>query len=379
MLKKKLEMVAKMIVSAEKQFGQGALMQLSETPLRPKVEVLPTGSLGLDVALGVGGWPKGRLVEVYGPESSGKSTLALEAVRACQEGGGIAAYIDAEHALDLVYARNLGVKVEEMLLSQPDTGEQGLDIVDLIVRSGAVDLIVVDSVAALIPKAELEGDMGDVHMGLQARLMSQALRKLVGSIAKTSTTVLFLNQIRHKIGVMFGSPETTPGGNALKFFASVRVDLRRVGGLKEGNQMVGHRVRAKVVKNKVAAPFQEAEFEIRYGTGISNLAEVLDWGVEYDLIEKSGSWYSYNHSILGQGRERACHNLEQQPELLSTLQQQLHAHIPALQMEAPVTTEKVPDVAEPSPEQPKKEAKSSKRGTSKGKKARNQQAAKTQN
>lgn len=349
MLQKKLDVVAKMIVSAEKQFGQGALMQLKEEPSWPKVDVISTGSLGLDVALGVGGWPRGRLVEVYGPESSGKSTLALQAVHACQQQGGIAAYIDAEHALDLVYARNLGVKVEELLLSQPDTGEQGLDIVDLVVRSGAVDLVVVDSVAALIPKAELEGDMGDTHIGLQARLMSQALRKLVGSIAKTSTTVLFLNQIRHKIGVMFGSPEVTPGGNALKFFASVRVDLRRVGGLKEGNQMVGHRVRAKVVKNKVAAPFKEAEFEIRYGAGICNFAEVLDWGVEYGLIEKSGSWYSHNNSILGQGRERACHTLEQDPDVFATLQDQLREHVPSRRAESCVTETPNTDVSEPAP------------------------------
>ncbi len=322
-LRKKLETISRVLLSVEKQFGRGALMRWEEEVDQPVVEVVATGSLGLDRALGVGGWPRGRLIEMYGPEGSGKSTLALHAVRECQQQGGIAAYIDAEHALDLKYAKAIGVKVGEVLLSQPDTGEQGLEVVDMLARSGAVDFVVVDSVAALIPQAELEGEIGDIHAGLQARLISQALRKLVGVIAKTSTTVLFLNQLRHKIGATFGSPEITPGGNALKFFASIRVDIRCIGQIKEGTQITGHRLRARIVKNKLAVPFQEAEFEIRYGQGINSVAEWLDWGVATGHVEKSGSWFSFQDTILGQGHERACHNLQQQPALFGTLQRLL--------------------------------------------------------
>jgi recombination protein RecA len=289
------------ITQIERQFGKGAIMKLGSEAI-VDIPAIPTGSLALDRALGIGGLPQGRVIEIYGPESSGKTTLALHAVANTQKRGGIAAFIDAEHALDTTYARKLGVDCDELLVSQPDTGEQALEIADMLVRSGAIDLVVIDSVAALVPRAEIEGEMGDSHMGLQARLMSQALRKLTGTINKTKTSVLFINQIRMKIGVVFGNPETTTGGNALKFYASVRLDIRRIGAIKEGPETVGNRTRVRVVKNKLAPPFQEAEFDIMYGEGISRTGDMLDLGVEAGVIEKSGSWYSYSGERIGQGR-----------------------------------------------------------------------------
>ncbi|MCP3952903.1 MAG: recombinase RecA [Desulfobacterales bacterium] len=289
------------ITQIERQFGKGAIMKLGSQAIAD-VPSIPTGSLALDRALGIGGLPQGRVIEIYGPESSGKTTLALHAVANTQKRGGIAAFIDAEHALDTSYARKLGVDCDELLVSQPDTGEQALEIADMLVRSGAIDLVVIDSVAALVPRAEIEGEMGDSHMGLQARLMSQALRKLTGTINKTKTSVLFINQIRMKIGVVFGNPETTTGGNALKFYASVRLDIRRIGAIKEGPEVVGNRTRVRVVKNKLAPPFQEAEFDIMYGEGISRTGDLLDLGVEAGVIDKSGSWYSYDGERIGQGR-----------------------------------------------------------------------------
>ena len=287
----------------ERQFGKGAIMKLGSRPVI-EVPTIPTGSLALDKALGVGGLPRGRVIEIFGPESSGKTTLALHAVAESQRQGGIAAFIDAEHALDTAYAKRLGVNCDELLVAQPDTGEQALEIADMLVRSGAIDIMVIDSVAALVPRAEIEGEMGDAHMGLQARLMSQALRKLTGTIGKTMTSVIFINQIRMKIGVMFGNPETTTGGNALKFYSSVRIDIRRIGAIKEGQETIGNRTRARVVKNKMAPPFKEAEFDIMYGEGISRAGDLLDVGVEAGVIEKSGSWYSYEGERMGQGRER---------------------------------------------------------------------------
>ena len=289
------------ITQIERQFGKGSIMKLGSQSI-VDVPVIPSGSLALDRALGIGGLPKGRVIEVYGPESSGKTTLALHAVANVQKQNGIAAFIDAEHALDTAYARRLGVDCDELLVSQPDTGEQALEIADMLVRSGAIDLVVIDSVAALVPRAEIEGEMGDSHMGLQARLMSQALRKLTGTINKTRTSVIFINQIRMKIGVVFGNPETTTGGNALKFYASVRLDIRRIGAIKEGQEVVGNRTRVRVVKNKLAPPFQEAEFDIMYGEGISRTGDLLDLGVEAGVIDKSGSWYSYAGERIGQGR-----------------------------------------------------------------------------
>jgi len=285
----------------ERQFGKGSIMKLGSKAIM-EVPVIPSGSLALDRALGIGGIPRGRVIEVYGPESSGKTTLALHAVAGAQKQGGIAAFIDAEHALDTTYARKLGVDCDELLVSQPDTGEQALEITDMLVRSGAIDVVVIDSVAALVPRAEIEGEMGDSHMGLQARLMSQALRKLTGTISKTMTTVIFINQIRMKIGVVFGNPETTTGGNALKFYCSLRLDIRRIGAIKEGQEVVGNRTRVRVVKNKLAPPFQEAEFDIMYGEGISRTGDLLDLGVEVGVIDKSGSWYSYDGERIGQGR-----------------------------------------------------------------------------
>ena len=290
------------ITQIERQFGKGAIMKLGSQRAIVDVPVIPTGSLALDRALGIGGLPRGRVVEVFGPESSGKTTLALHAVASVQKQGGIAAFIDAEHALDTVYARKLGVNCDELLVSQPDTGEQALEIADMLVRSGAIDIIVIDSVAALVPRAEIEGEMGDSHMGLQARLMSQALRKLTGTISKTLTTVVFINQIRMKIGVVFGNPETTTGGNALKFYSSVRLDIRRIGAIKEGPEVVGNRTRVRVVKNKLAPPFQDAEFDILYGEGISLPGDLIDLGVETGVIDKSGAWYSYGGERIGQGR-----------------------------------------------------------------------------
>jgi recombination protein RecA len=299
----------------EKQFGKGSVMRLGEASENYDIEAVSTGSLGLDIALGVGGLPRGRVVEIYGPESSGKTTLTLQVIAEAQRVGGTAAFVDAEHALDPVYAAKLGVNVQDLLVSQPDTGEQALEITDMLVRSGAVDIVVVDSVAALTPKAEIEGEMGDMHVGLQARLMSQALRKLTGNIKRSNTIVIFINQIRMKIGVMFGNPETTTGGNALKFYASVRLDIRRIGALKNGEEVIGNQTRVKVVKNKVAPPFREAEFEILYGAGISRNGEVIDIGVAQGFVEKSGSWFSYNGERIGQGKENARTFLDQHPEI----------------------------------------------------------------
>ncbi len=306
----------------ERQFGHGAIMRLGESSRSP-VAVIPTGCLSLDVALGVGGIPRGRVVEIYGPEASGKTTVALHVVAEAQKAGGVAAFIDAEHALDPHYARRLGVDVDNLLVSQPDTGEQALEIAEALVRSSAVDVVVVDSVAALVPRAEIEGEMGDSHVGLQARLMSQALRKLTGAIAKSRTTTIFINQIREKVGVMFGSPEVTPGGRALKFYASVRLDVRRIETLRQGTETLGIRVRVKVVKNKVAPPFRQAEFDLMYGLGISWEGDLLDLGVTYKVIDKSGAWYAFNAERLGQGRENAKQFLKDNPELRAELEQRL--------------------------------------------------------
>lgn len=306
----------------ERQFGKGTVMRMGDQAKVP-VEVIPTGSLALDAALTIGGYPRGRVVEIYGPESCGKTTLALHAVAEAQKQGGTAAFVDAEHALDITYAENLGVKVDDLLVSQPDSGEQSLEIVDMLVRSGALDVIVVDSVAALTPRAELEGEMGDSHMGLQARLMSQALRKLTGSISRTKTTVIFINQIRMKLGVMFGNPETTTGGNALKFYSSVRLDVRRIGSIKKGEEILGNDTRVKIVKNKLAPPFKRAEFTIVYGEGISHAGELLDLGVTHGLINKSGAWYAVGTERIGQGRENAVQFLRGHPELMNKLESEL--------------------------------------------------------
>ena len=311
----------------EKQFGKGSVMRLGDAGATYEVDTIPTGSLGLDIALGVGGIPRGRVIEIFGPESSGKTTLTLAIIASAQRAGGTAAFVDAEHALDPVYAEKLGVKVNDLLVSQPDTGEQALEITDMLVRSGAIDVVVVDSVAALTPKAEIEGEMGDQHMGLQARLMSQALRKLTGNIKRSNTIVIFINQIRMKIGVMFGNPETTTGGNALKFYSSVRMDIRRIGAIKNGEEVVGSMTRVKVVKNKVAPPFREAEFEIMYGSGISKEGELIELGVLHNLVEKSGSWYSYNGERIGQGKENARTFLQQHPEVAADLETKLRTKL----------------------------------------------------
>ncbi len=311
----------------EKQFGKGSVMRLGDAGATYEVDTIPTGSLGLDIALGVGGIPRGRVIEIFGPESSGKTTLTLEIIASAQANGGTAAFVDAEHALDPVYAEKLGVKVNDLLVSQPDTGEQALEITDMLVRSGAVDVVVVDSVAALTPKAEIEGEMGDSHMGLQARLMSQALRKLTGNIKRSNTIVIFINQIRMKIGVMFGNPETTTGGNALKFYSSVRLDIRRIGAIKSGEEVVGSMTRVKVVKNKVAPPFRETEFEIMYGTGISKEGELIELGVLHNMIEKSGSWYSYKTERIGQGKDNARTFLQQHKDIALDIEQQLRAKL----------------------------------------------------
>ena len=306
----------------ERQFGSGTVMRMGEKR-HEKIPAIPTGSLGLDLALGIGGLPKGRIVEIYGPESSGKTTLTLEVIAQCQKMGGTAAFIDAEHALDPIYAEKLGVNVDELLVSQPDTGEQALEVADIMVASGGIDILVIDSVAALVPKAEIEGEMGDHHVGLQARLMSQALRKITGNVKKSDTLVIFINQIRHKIGVMFGSPETTAGGNALKFYSSVRMDIRRIGTVKEGDEAVGNETRVKVVKNKVSPPFRQAEFQILYNKGINRLGEIIDKGVELDIIEKAGAWYSYNGEKIGQGKSKSIEFLEENKKLLNAIEKQV--------------------------------------------------------
>ena len=304
----------------EKAFGKGSIMRLGQRPVM-EVETISTGSIGLDAALGVGGLPKGRIIEIFGPESSGKTTLTLHAIAEAQKAGGTCAFIDAEHALDPVYAKKLGVNIDELIISQPDTGEQALEIADTLVRSGAIDLLVIDSVAALVPKAEIEGEMGDSHMGLQARLMSQALRKLTGSISKTHCMIIFINQIRMKIGVMFGNPETTTGGNALKFYASVRMDIRRIGAIKDKEEVVGNQTRVKIVKNKVAPPFKVVDFDIMYGEGISKLGEIIDLGVKADIIEKSGSWFSFDGQRIGQGRENVKQFLRDNPIVANRIEQ----------------------------------------------------------
>ncbi|WP_282577940.1 recombinase RecA [Paenibacillus mellifer] len=314
-----LEMALRQI---EKQFGKGSIMKLGEST-HMQVEIVPSGSIALDIALGTGGLPRGRIIEVYGPESSGKTTVALHAIAEVQKIGGQAAFIDAEHALDPSYASKLGVNIDELLLSQPDTGEQALEIAEALVRSGAVDVIVIDSVAALVPKAEIEGEMGDSHVGLQARLMSQALRKLSGAISKSKTIAIFINQLREKVGVMFGNPETTPGGRALKFYSTVRLDVRRIETIKMGNDMVGNRTRIKVVKNKVAPPFKQAEIDIMYGEGISKEGSLIDIGTELDIVDKSGAWYSYSGERLGQGRENAKQFLKEHPEIANTIEQKI--------------------------------------------------------
>lgn len=314
------------LTQIERQFGKGSVMRMGDSIVE-RIEAISTGSLGLDIALGIGGLPKGRVVEIYGPESSGKTTLTLQAIAECQKQGGTAAFVDAEHALDPIYAERLGVRVADLLVSQPDTGEQALEIVDMLVRSGAVDLVVVDSVAALTPKAEIEGEMGDSHMGLQARLMSQALRKLTGNIKRSNALVIFINQIRMKIGVMFGNPETTTGGNALKFYASVRLDIRRTGAIKKGDEVIGSETRVKVVKNKVAPPFKEANFEIMYGEGISREGELIELGVQRNLIEKSGAWYSYNGEKIGQGKDNARMFLKERPEIAKALDAKLREQL----------------------------------------------------
>ncbi len=319
--------LAAALTQIEKQFGKGSVMRLGDASQAMDFDVIPTGSLGLDIALGVGGLPRGRVVEIYGPESSGKTTLTLEVIAQCQKMGGTAAFVDAEHALDPTYAEKLGVKVDDLLVSQPDTGEQALEITDMLVRSGAVDVVVVDSVAALTPKAEIEGEMGELQVGLHARLMSQALRKLTGNIKRSNTIVIFINQIRMKIGVMFGNPETTTGGNALKFYSSVRLDIRRIGALKNGEEVVGNATRVKVVKNKVAPPFREAEFEILYGQGISREGELIDLAVAQNLLEKSGSWYAYKGERIGQGKDNARTYLQQHKDIAEDLNQQLRARL----------------------------------------------------
>ena len=311
----------------EKQFGKGAVMRMGDGTAVGNIEAISTGSLGLDIALGIGGVPRGRIIEIYGPESSGKTTLTLHVVAEAQKQGGTCAFVDAEHALDPQYAEKLGVNIDELLVSQPDTGEQALEITDMLVRSGAVDVVVVDSVAALTPKAEIEGDMGDSHVGLQARLMSQALRKLTANIKRSNCVVIFINQIRMKIGVMFGSPETTTGGNALKFYSSVRMDIRRIGAIKKGDEVIGNETRVKVVKNKVAPPFKQVEFQILYGEGISREGEIIDLGVKQGIIDKSGAWYAYNGERIGQGKENARQYLKEHPELAAEIEQKIRAEL----------------------------------------------------
>ena len=330
-MSEKLKALNAAVIQIERQFGKGSVMRLGDSVMSRDIDVISTGSIGLDMALGIGGLPRGRVVEIYGPEASGKTTLTLETIACCQKAGGTAAFVDAEHALDPIYAEKLGVNVDELLISQPDTGEQGLEITDMLVRSGAVDMVVIDSVAALTPKAEIEGDMGDSHMGLQARLMSQALRKLTANIKRSNTLVIFINQIRMKIGVMFGNPETTTGGNALKFYSSVRLDIRRTGAIKKGEEIVGNETRVKVVKNKVAPPFRQADFDILYGEGISREGELITLGVEEGLIDKSGAWYSYKGNRIGQGKDNVrqylCDHVEIAQEIEALLREKLMAKV----------------------------------------------------
>jgi recombination protein RecA len=335
--KDKMKALELAVGQIEKQFGKGSIMRLGNEEAPAGIPAISTGSLGLDIALGVGGVPRGRIVEIYGPESSGKTTLALHIISEAQKAGGQAAFIDAEHALDVVYARKLGVKTDDLLISQPDTGEQALEITETLVRSGAIDVIVVDSVAALTPRAEIEGEMGDAHMGLQARLMSQALRKLTGAISKSQTTLIFINQIRMKIGVMFGNPETTTGGNALKFYASVRLDIRKIAAIKEGEEVTGGRVKVKVVKNKIAPPFRAAEFDIMFNEGVSKIGEIIDMGVEKNIVEKSGAWFSYSGTRIGQGRENVKQFLREHPEMAVEIEAKVRqaAGLPAVVSPAP--------------------------------------------
>lgn len=324
--KDKMKALEGVLNNIEKQFGKGSIMRLGDEGAKINVESIPTGSLELDIALGIGGIPKGRIIEIYGPESSGKTTVSLHIIAESQKNGGVAAFIDAEHALDPTYAKHIGVDIDNLILSQPDTGEQALEIVDALVRSGAVDVIVIDSVAALVPKAEITGEMGDSHMGLQARLMSQALRKLTGIVNKSNTSVIFINQLRMKIGVMFGNPETTTGGNALKFYASIRMDVRKIDSIKQDNEVIGNRTRVKIVKNKVAPPFKQAEFDIMYGTGISKEGSVLDAAVNANIVNKAGAWFSYNGEKLGQGRENAKKVFMENPELLLEIENKVREH-----------------------------------------------------
>ncbi|NIN36464.1 MAG: recombinase RecA [Gammaproteobacteria bacterium] len=324
---KKKQALGVALSQIEKQFGKGSVMRMGDAGIVRDVEAVSTGSLGLDVALGIGGMPRGRVVEIYGPESSGKTTLALHVAAEIQKAGGTAAFVDAEHALDPAYAEKLGVQIDDLLVSQPDTGEQALEITDMLVRSGAVDLVIIDSVAALTPKAEIEGEMGDSHMGLQARLMSQALRKLTANIKRSNTLVIFINQIRMKIGVMFGNPETTTGGNALKFYASVRLDIRRIGAIKKADEVIGNETRVKVVKNKVAPPFKEVIFDILYGEGISREGEIINLGVQHELIEKTGAWYSYNGDRIGQGKDNVRNFLKENPEMAQEIEQKIREKV----------------------------------------------------
>ena len=338
---KKKQALSMALSQIEKQFGKGAIMRMDDGSVIPDVESVSTGSLGLDIALGIGGLPRGRVVEIYGPESSGKTTLALHVAAEIQKAGGTAAFVDAEHALDPPYAEKLGVRIEELLISQPDTGEQALEITDMLVRSGAVDLVIIDSVAALTPKAEIEGEMGDSHMGLQARLMSQALRKLAGNIKRSNTLVIFINQIRMKIGVMFGNPETTTGGNALKFYASVRMDIRRIGAIKKGEEIIGNETRVKILKNKVAPPFKEVIFDILYGEGISREGEIINLGVKHNIIEKTGAWYSYKEDRIGQGKDNVRIFLKEHPDIT----REIEAAIRAVALPTP-SLEAAPEEAE---------------------------------
>lgn len=339
MNKEKIKALENAISQIEKNFGKGSIMRLGASDVADGVQAIPTGSLTLDIATGIGGLPRGRIIEIFGPESSGKTTLALNAIAQAQKAGGVAAFVDAEHALDVTYASKLGLNIEELLVSQPDTGEQALEVTETLVRSGAVDIVVVDSVAALVPKAEIEGDMGDSHMGLQARLMSQALRKLTAAISKSATTVVFINQIRMKIGVMFGNPETTTGGNALKFYSSMRLDIRKIDNLKDGQEVIGGRIRVKIVKNKVAPPFRQAEYDIYFNEGISRVGEIIDLAVDKGVIEKSGAWYSYSGSKVGQGRDNVREYLKNNPETAAEIEKKI-LDIYGIKQKAPETKEK---------------------------------------